>query len=86
MVKCINVWGIARVECIYSIFVFHYQVGKVGYSNLVSLELYRGVQLVVEWPSNVSGRNLIKGILVVVVDQPFMFFTNVVLASFECFF
>ncbi len=46
----------------------------------------------VEWFSNVSGRNLVKGILVVVVDQPqerrfflpLMFFTNVVLASFEC--
>jgi len=51
------------------------------------------VELVVEWPSNVSGRNLVKGNLVVVVDQPqecrfsfpLMFFTSVVLASFECF-
>jgi hypothetical protein len=49
------------------------------------------VEIVVEWPSNVSGRNLVKCILVVVVDQPqecrfflpLMFFTNVVLASFE---
>jgi hypothetical protein len=48
----------------------------------------------VEWPSNVSGRNLVKGILVAVVDQPqecrfflpLMFFTNVVLEIFECFF
>jgi hypothetical protein len=42
MVKCINVLGIARVECISSIYVFYYQVGKVGYSNLISLEWYCG--------------------------------------------
>jgi hypothetical protein len=38
MGKCIDVLGITRVECISSIYVFHYQVGKVGYSNLISLE------------------------------------------------
>jgi hypothetical protein len=51
------------------------------------------VELMVEWPSNVSGQNLVKGILVVAIDQPqecrftlpFMFFINVVLISFEFF-
>jgi hypothetical protein len=51
------------------------------------------VELVVEWLSNVSGQNLIKGILAVTIDQPqecrfflpFMFLINVVRASFEYF-
>ncbi len=91
MVKYINALGIIRMECISSIYVFHYQVGKVGYNNLISLRWYcggtsGGITFKCKW-SKPSQRR------VVVVDQPqeckfffpLMFFTNVVLASFECF-
>jgi hypothetical protein len=49
------------------------------------------MELVVEWPSNVSGQNPVKGIQMVAIDQtqeyrfflPLIFFTDVVIAIFD---